>query len=74
MMKKDLILICVTAVEDKLQNRVPQCIDKLAQAGLKIRVVTGDHKIETAINIGFVSSRHEADMHSNNESQTENLE
>ena len=34
--------------------KVPQCIDKLAQAGLKIWVLTGD-KMETAINIGFAS-------------------
>lgn len=33
---------------------MPQCIDKLAQAGLKIWVLTGD-KMETAINIGSVS-------------------
>jgi len=33
--------------------QVPQCIDKLAQAGLKIWVLTGD-KMETAINIGSV--------------------
>ncbi|KAL8522562.1 hypothetical protein ACS0TY_012643 [Phlomoides rotata] len=55
MMEKDLILIGATAVEDKLQNGVPQCIDKLAQAGLKIWVLTGD-KMETAINIGFACS------------------
>lgn len=35
--------------------QVPQCIDKLAQAGLKIWVLTGD-KMETAINIGYVST------------------
>jgi len=34
-------------------HQVPQCIDKLAQAGLKIWVLTGD-KMETAINIGSV--------------------
>ena len=34
-------------------DQVPQCIDNLAQAGLKIWVLTGD-KMETAINIGFV--------------------
>ncbi|XP_077254215.1 putative phospholipid-transporting ATPase 4 isoform X2 [Tasmannia lanceolata] len=55
MMEKDLILIGATAVEDKLQKGVPQCIDKLAQAGLKIWVLTGD-KMETAINIGFACS------------------
>ncbi|KAL0396991.1 UNVERIFIED_CONTAM: putative phospholipid-transporting ATPase 4 [Sesamum calycinum] len=55
MMERDLILVGATAVEDKLQNGVPQCIDKLAQAGLKIWVLTGD-KMETAINIGFACS------------------
>ncbi|KAE8659564.1 putative phospholipid-transporting ATPase 7 [Hibiscus syriacus] len=55
MMERDLILIGATAVEDKLQKGVPQCIDKLAQAGLKIWVLTGD-KMETAINIGFACS------------------
>ncbi|XP_022715174.1 probable phospholipid-transporting ATPase 4 isoform X2 [Durio zibethinus] len=55
MMERDLILIGATAVEDKLQKGVPQCIDKLAQAGLKIWVLTGD-KMETAINIGYACS------------------
>ncbi|KAK7281787.1 hypothetical protein RIF29_10064 [Crotalaria pallida] len=53
--EKDLILLGATAVEDKLQNGVPDCIDKLAQAGIKIWVLTGD-KMETAINIGFSCS------------------
>ena len=34
--------------------QVPECIDKLALAGLKIWVLTGD-KLETAINIGYVT-------------------
>lgn len=55
MMERDLILVGATAVEDKLQDGVPQCIDKLAQAGLKLWVLTGD-KMETAINIGFACS------------------
>ncbi|KAE9448045.1 hypothetical protein C3L33_20080, partial [Rhododendron williamsianum] len=55
LMERDLILVGATAVEDKLQKGVPQCIDKLAQAGLKIWVLTGD-KMETAINIGFSCS------------------
>ncbi|XP_059643891.1 putative phospholipid-transporting ATPase 9 isoform X2 [Cornus florida] len=53
--EKDLILLGATAVEDKLQNGVPECIDKLAQAGIKIWVLTGD-KMETAINIGYSCS------------------
>ncbi|KAL8138104.1 hypothetical protein V2J09_004105 [Rumex salicifolius] len=51
--EKDLILLGATAVEDKLQPGVPECIDKLAQAGIKIWVLTGD-KMETAINIGLL--------------------
>ncbi|XP_057466230.1 LOW QUALITY PROTEIN: putative phospholipid-transporting ATPase 9 [Actinidia eriantha] len=53
--EKDLFLLGATAVEDKLQHGVPECIDKLAQAGIKIWVLTGD-KMETAINIGFSCS------------------
>ncbi|GAU38770.1 hypothetical protein TSUD_279230 [Trifolium subterraneum] len=53
--EKDLILLGATAVEDKLQNGVPECIDKLAQAGIKLWVLTGD-KMETAINVGFACS------------------
>ncbi|XP_073147923.1 putative phospholipid-transporting ATPase 9 [Henckelia pumila] len=53
--EKDLILLGATAVEDKLQQGVPECIDKLAQAGIKIWVLTGD-KLETAINIGYACS------------------
>lgn len=53
--ERELILVGATAVEDKLQKGVPQCIDKLAQAGIKIWVLTGD-KLETAINIGFACS------------------
>ncbi|CAN6444514.1 unnamed protein product [Victoria cruziana] len=53
--ERNLILLGATAVEDKLQKGVPECIDKLAQAGIKIWVLTGD-KMETAINIGFACS------------------
>nr|GMC55721.1 probable phospholipid-transporting ATPase 4 [Ipomoea batatas] len=62
MMERNLILVGATAVEDKLQSGVPQCIDKLAQAGLKIWVLTGD-KMETAINIGFACSLLRQGMH-----------
>uniref|UniRef100_A0A5B6ZAF8 Phospholipid-transporting ATPase n=1 Tax=Davidia involucrata TaxID=16924 RepID=A0A5B6ZAF8_DAVIN len=48
----DLILLGATAVEDKLQKGVTECIDKLAKAGIKIWVLTGD-KMETAVNIGY---------------------
>ncbi|KAH7416452.1 hypothetical protein KP509_14G092100 [Ceratopteris richardii] len=55
LIERDLILVGATAVEDKLQEGVPRCIDKLAQAGIKIWVLTGD-KMETAVNIGFACS------------------
>lgn len=45
-------MIGATAIEDKLQEGVPETIDKLAQAGIKIWMLTGD-KLETAINIGY---------------------
>ncbi|XP_022149003.1 putative phospholipid-transporting ATPase 9 isoform X2 [Momordica charantia] len=59
--ERNLILLGATAVEDKLQHGVPECIDKLAQAGIKIWVLTGD-KMETAINIGFACSLLRQDM------------
>ena len=51
MIEKDLTLIGATAIEDRLQEGVPSAIAKLAKAGIKIWVLTGD-KVETAINIG----------------------
>eukprot|EP00298_Acanthocystis_sp_HF-20_P014376 c20748_g1_i2.p1 GENE.c20748_g1_i2~~c20748_g1_i2.p1 ORF type:complete len:1031 (-),score=387.99 c20748_g1_i2:30-3122(-) len=50
--EKELILVGTTAIEDKLQDGVPDCISTLAKANIKIWVLTGD-KQETAINIGF---------------------
>lgn len=35
-------LLGVTAVEDKLQDGVPQTIEQLAKADIKIWVLTGD--------------------------------
>lgn len=51
-LEKDLDLIGATAIEDKLQDQVPQTIELLQRAGCKLWVLTGD-KQETAINIGF---------------------
>ncbi|KAM1170664.1 hypothetical protein ACFX13_021435 [Malus domestica] len=52
LIEKDLILIGCTAIEDKLQEGVPNCIETLSRAGIKIWVLTGD-KMETAINIAY---------------------
>ncbi|KAI0538308.1 hypothetical protein GGR58DRAFT_468521 [Xylaria digitata] len=45
-----LDLVGATAIEDKLQVGVPETIDKLRRANIKIWMLTGD-KRETAINI-----------------------
>jgi phospholipid-translocating ATPase len=50
--ERDLTLLGGTAIEDKLQEGVPAAIQLLADAGIKLWVLTGD-KVETAINIGF---------------------
>ncbi|CCH61915.1 hypothetical protein TBLA_0F03810 [Henningerozyma blattae CBS 6284] len=50
--ERDMILLGGTAIEDRLQDGVPDSIALLADAGIKLWVLTGD-KVETAINIGF---------------------
>lgn len=50
--ERELTLLGGTAIEDRLQDGVPESISTLAQAGIKLWVLTGD-KVETAINIGF---------------------
>lgn len=48
----NLTLLGATAIEDKLQEGVPDTIATLQSAGIKIWVLTGDRQ-ETAINIGM---------------------
>lgn len=50
--EQDLTLLGGTAIEDRLQDGVPDTIELLGDAGIKLWVLTGD-KVETAINIGF---------------------
>ncbi|RDA94570.1 hypothetical protein CP533_2389 [Ophiocordyceps camponoti-saundersi (nom. inval.)] len=52
LIEQDLMLLGGTAIEDRLQDGVPDTIALLGQAGMKLWVLTGD-KVETAINIGF---------------------
>lgn len=54
LIEKELILLGCTAIEDKLQDGVPNCIETLSRAGIKIWMLTGD-KLETAINIAYGS-------------------
>lgn len=50
MIEQDFDLAGATAIEDKLQQGVPETVDKLRRANIKIWMLTGD-KRETAINI-----------------------
>ncbi|OQV06704.1 hypothetical protein CLAIMM_11242 isoform 3 [Cladophialophora immunda] len=51
LLETKLELLGATAIEDKLQKGVPDAIDRLRRAGIKMWMLTGD-KRETAINIG----------------------
>ncbi|KAF8077575.1 phospholipid-translocating ATPase [Lyophyllum atratum] len=50
-LEQDLRLLGATAIEDRLQDGVPETIADLKRAGIRIWVATGD-KLETAIAIG----------------------
>lgn len=52
LIEKDFYLLGATAIEDRLQDGVPETIHTLQQAGIKVWVLTGDRQ-ETAINIGM---------------------
>jgi phospholipid-transporting ATPase len=50
--ERDFYLLGATAIEDRLQDGVPETIHVLQEAGIKVWVLTGDRQ-ETAINIGM---------------------
>nr|KYP51617.1 Phospholipid-transporting ATPase 1 [Cajanus cajan] len=52
--ENNLCILGATAIEDKLQQGVPEAIESLRTAGIKVWVLTGD-KQETAISIGYSS-------------------
>ncbi|EMC98814.1 hypothetical protein BAUCODRAFT_137052 [Baudoinia panamericana UAMH 10762] len=52
LIEHDFTLLGATAIEDKLQEGVPDTIHTLQTAGIKVWVLTGDRQ-ETAINIGM---------------------
>lgn len=61
--EKDFRLLGATAIEDRLQDGVPETIADLKTAGIKIWVATGD-KLETAIAIGYSTNliSHESNL------------
>ncbi|KAG8835462.1 hypothetical protein FRC17_003029 [Serendipita sp. 399] len=56
-----LTILGATALEDKLQEGVPEAIEILHQAGIKLWILTGD-KLQTAIEIGFSCNLLKSDM------------
>ncbi|RDX64466.1 Phospholipid-transporting ATPase 1, partial [Mucuna pruriens] len=52
--ENNLSILGASAIEDKLQQGVPESIESLRIAGIKVWVLTGD-KQETAISIGYSS-------------------
>lgn len=50
-MEQNLIYVGSSAIEDKLQDGVPETIAKLIETDIRVWVLTGD-KQETAIEIG----------------------
>lgn len=53
-MEVNINLLGVSAIEDCLQEEVPETIDYLLKCGIKLWILTGD-KRETAVNIGHTS-------------------
>ncbi|EMD32367.1 hypothetical protein CERSUDRAFT_118732 [Gelatoporia subvermispora B] len=56
-----LTILGATALEDKLQEGVPEAIETLHRAGIKLWILTGD-KVQTAIEIGFSCNLLKSDM------------
>ncbi|KAL3537787.1 hypothetical protein ACH5RR_001153 [Cinchona calisaya] len=52
--ESNLRILGASGIEDKLQQGVPEAIESLRMAGMKVWVLTGD-KQETAISIGYSS-------------------
>ncbi|GAA5868490.1 hypothetical protein JCM8547_006290 [Rhodosporidiobolus lusitaniae] len=60
-LERNLVLLGATAIEDRLQDGVPEAIADLKRAGIKIWVATGD-KLETAIAIAKTCNLLSRDM------------
>ncbi|KAG9123661.1 hypothetical protein FRC07_014357 [Ceratobasidium sp. 392] len=61
LIEHSLLILGATALEDKLQEGVPDAIEQLHRAGIKLWILTGD-KLQTAIEIGYSCNLLKADM------------
>ena len=50
LIERNLLLLGCTAIEDKLQSGVPEAIERLANAGIRIWVLTGDKQVTLHVN------------------------
>lgn len=60
--ERGLNLIGATAVEDSLQEGVPETIAHLKEAGIKVWLLTGD-KVETALSVAHLCRLFDDEMH-----------
>ncbi|KAJ6564618.1 hypothetical protein B0H19DRAFT_1141557 [Mycena capillaripes] len=60
-LERNLTILGATALEDKLQEGVPEAIETLHRAGIKLWILTGD-KLQTAIEIGYSCNLLKSDM------------
>ncbi|KAK7442780.1 phospholipid transporting ATPase [Stygiomarasmius scandens] len=61
LIEHSLQILGATALEDKLQEGVPEAIETLHRAGIKLWILTGD-KLQTAIEIGYSCNLLKNDM------------
>ncbi|KAH9476290.1 Putative phospholipid-transporting ATPase C24B11.12c [Psilocybe cubensis] len=61
LIEHSLTILGATALEDKLQEGVPEAIEMLHRAGIKLWILTGD-KLQTAIEIGYSCNLLKNDM------------
>ncbi|KAK7062688.1 phospholipid transporting ATPase [Paramarasmius palmivorus] len=61
LIEHSLLILGATALEDKLQEGVPEAIETLHKAGIKLWILTGD-KLQTAIEIGYSCNLLKNDM------------
>ncbi|CAE6450639.1 unnamed protein product [Rhizoctonia solani] len=61
LIEHNLLILGATALEDKLQEGVPDAIEQLHRAGIKLWILTGD-KLQTAIEIGYSCNLLKQDM------------
>ncbi|KAJ8082391.1 phospholipid transporting ATPase [Marasmius tenuissimus] len=61
LVEHSLQILGATALEDKLQEGVPEAIETLHKAGIKLWILTGD-KLQTAIEIGYSCNLLKNDM------------